>query len=714
MKSIRRFFPRRYVLPLAMLSVTSFVALLVLLWYLTAIQNRQDVERDRIAIASALDGILDFAVHDLQDYSIWDDAARHLLGGFDRQWADDNISVYLGARQGYQHVFVVEDDRKTIYSYENGQSADVPLDAVAAIGPAILYGITDANRPGIRGQEAIGGFSHSTAGIFAYAASALTALTPSPDLSPGPPRTLIIAMLLDEQALAQMASRYRLGTLRIVGPEGVLDTEEAVVLTSRDGTSVGQLAWMPERPGTVLLYRILPGLFIIGAIATTAAATVLNRARRADEELTSSRVNIQHLAYHDALTGLANRRRFQDVLREGGAGPNMQILYMDLDGFKEANDVYGHAMGDALLIEAARRIGAAAPEDALVARTGGDEFAILMPGREGEPRQTCDGVLRAFDPAFEVRGYSVNIGVTVGAASGAEGLEGEELMRRADVAMYAAKSRGKRGWLAYNTELDAANQVRHVMEGALREALDNDLVRVVFQPIVSAGTGRIEMVEALARWNHPQLGEVPPDQFIRVAEQSGLINALGRRVLAHACAAAKAWPIRISVNLSPVEFWDRDLVGSIHRVLDQAGFPSSRLDLEITERHLLRRPDEAAAILSEFRMRGIRISLDDFGTGYSSIGYLQRLSIDRIKMDRSFVQAAERGGKGLRMAAAVVKLGQALDLPVTAEGVETPAQAALMREIGCSHLQGWLFGHGMCAEEITAALERQNGEVPRR
>ena len=212
------------------------------------------------------------------------------------------------------------------------------------------------------------------------------------------------------------------------------------------------------------------------------------------------------------------------------------------------------------------------------------------------------------------------------------------------------------------------------------------------------------MVEALARWDHPETGAVSPDHFIRVAEQSGLINELGRRVMAKACQRARDWDIGLSINLSPVQFWDRNLVGSIIDVLEEARFPTGRLDFEITEKHLLRRPEEAERILGEFRARGIRISLDDFGTGFSSIGYLQRLSLDRIKMDRSFVAAAELGGKPYRLAAAIVELGRALDLPVTAEGVENENQAELMRRIGCASLQGWLFGHALSAQEVETRL----------
>ncbi|WP_285295339.1 putative bifunctional diguanylate cyclase/phosphodiesterase [Aureimonas altamirensis] len=705
MQSIRRFFPRQYLVPTALLVVTSFGALFSLLYYLTSVQDRLDTERDRQTISSAMQSLVEFAVHDLQDYAVWDDAFRALVLSFDPAWADDNIGVYLGQRQGYTHLFIIENGTSTIYSYDDGSPTAQPMDAFATVGEALRAGVEAAGTAEYAGNTAVGAFTSQGENLFVYAAADLTPLSPGLAGPDGLRRTMVIARPIDGALVDGLSSRYRTGALRLLTDSGTVAGEETVILKSVTDEPVGGVVWAPDNPGTALMHQILPGLMLIALISFFAAGVILNRARLSNEALHSSRANIRFLAYHDALTGLANRSRFLAQLRHGDRRPDQYLLYMDLDGFKEANDVYGHATGDDLLVEAGRRIQRSTPPGSTVARTGGDEFAVLLPGgAPDEPQRTADRVLAAFEPPFHVSSYSVNIGVTIGVARREARLEAEEVMRRADVAMYAAKSRGKRGWLAYEPQQDEANLVRHAMEGALREAMARDEIEVAFQPIVNASTGRIEMVEALARWEHPETGAVAPDHFIRVAEQSGLINELGLRVIAKACHRARDWDIGLSVNLSPVQFWDRNLVGSIIDVLDEARFPTGRLDFEITEKHLLRRPEEAERILGEFRARGIRISLDDFGTGFSSIGYLQRLSLDRIKIDRSFVASAELGGKPYRLAAAIVELGRALDLPVTAEGVENENQAELMRRIGCASLQGWLFGHALSAQEVETRL----------
>jgi len=268
-------------------------------------------------------------------------------------------------------------------------------------------------------------------------------------------------------------------------------------------------------------------------------------------------------------------------------------------------------------------------------------------------------------------------------------------VRRADAAMYAAKADGKHCLRAYTPEIDSGRELRKELERDLRIAVENDEIAVVFQPIVSAEDRQIVAVEALARWQHADHGEITPDRFIPIAEESGLIVALGRNVLTAACREARDWGVDLAVNLSPAQFWDRGLAGAIRDVLAETDFPADRLELEITEGYLLRRPEAAAAILSQLKHMGVRIALDDFGTGFASIGYLQRLGFDSIKIDRSFVAAAASHVKAADLVCAIVSMGEALDLQVTAEGVELEEQARLMRGAGCSRLQGWLFGRPM-------------------
>jgi diguanylate cyclase (GGDEF)-like protein len=422
--------------------------------------------------------------------------------------------------------------------------------------------------------------------------------------------------------------------------------------------------------------------------------------------LRESEERAKHHANHDTLTGLPNRRVVLRTLAAGLArGDRMVLVYMDLDGFKEANDVYGHPVGDAVLQQAAARIAEAACGPELVARAGGDEFAVVMVAPVDEAVECfVEQVLTLFSVPFEVGGHNITVGISIGYATGSDGVSEDELVRRADVAMYAAKGGGKHRWCAYHSSMDVEHDQRRRLEAALRQAIKRGEISVAFQPIVDARTGLIVCVEALARWSHPLFGAVPPDIFIPVAEKSGLINDLGRHVLTLACAAARDWDVDLTVNLSPAQFWDRKVGQIVRQVLTDTGFPPNRLELEITEGYLLRRPEAAQQILDDLKAHGVRIALDDFGTGFASIGYLQRLSFDRIKIDRSFITASVENARAAEMVRAIIVLANALELPVTAEGIETAEQAALMRIVGCSRLQGWLFGRPLAADQIADLL----------
>jgi EAL domain-containing protein (putative c-di-GMP-specific phosphodiesterase class I) len=273
--------------------------------------------------------------------------------------------------------------------------------------------------------------------------------------------------------------------------------------------------------------------------------------------------------------------------------------------------------------------------------------------------------------------------------------------------MYAAKANGKRAFHAYDPRLDAGRERRRQLESDLKAAIERNEIGLVYQPIVCARSHEVLCVEALARWKHPELGLIPPDQFIPIAESSGHIVELGRAILTSACREVRDWNVDLAVNLSPAQFWDRDLPRAVAEVLDATNFPAERLELEVTEGYLMRRPEAAGEILRSIASLGVRIALDDFGTGYASIGYLRELGFDSIKIDRSFVAASLLDERDANLARAIVSLGDALSLPVTAEGVETLGQAKLMQRAGCARLQGWLFGKPMPASEMGSWLLAQ-------
>lgn len=446
----------------------------------------------------------------------------------------------------------------------------------------------------------------------------------------------------------------------------------------------------------------------MGAIGVDAGNSliILKRGRLAMEALLTSEARARHVANHDILTGFANRRALHDEFdRCLTASKGVTLLYLDLDGFKETNDLYGHGAGDELLRAVATRLRDGCLQARQIARVGGDEFAVLLTDASPDQATTlAQAILRTFEQPFPIVGYGISLGVSIGIATYETGTTTAEIIRRADVAMYVAKASGKNCVRVYDPVFDSGTELRKRLEQDLRIAIEQDYISVVFQPVVSAREKRIVSVEALARWSHPARGMVPPDQFIPIAEECGLIVALGRVVLTKACTEAHKWNVDLAVNLSPAQFWDRDLACTVEEVLRETGFSPQRLELEITESYLLRRPEAACEIIDQLRHMGIRIALDDFGTGFASIGYLQRLAFDSIKIDRSFVSQVTVDKKAMDMARAIVAIGTVLNLPVTAEGIETREQADLMRVAGCNKLQGWLFGQPVSSDEFTTLL----------
>jgi diguanylate cyclase (GGDEF)-like protein len=422
------------------------------------------------------------------------------------------------------------------------------------------------------------------------------------------------------------------------------------------------------------------------------------------EDITEQRrhqARIQHLAGHDALTDLPNRALFRSHLEQVKTrvqnGEKVGVLCVDLDYFKGVNDTLGHAVGDAVLRNASRELLKCMRESDIVARLGGDEFAILT-GHLEKPEDAAilaEKIVGKIAEPFDVEGHRILIGASVGiAVAPIDGEDGQSLLKNADLAMYRAKGEGRSTYHFYEKGLDAALQERRNMEVALRSALLRGEFRLMFQPLVNLVDNRVCSFEALLRWQHPERGLLGPAAFITAAEDSGLIVPIGEWVLREACAIATNWPDRIgvAVNLSPVQFRkNRNLVEHVKSALSAAALRPNRLELEITESVLLADDEVAMLILRQLKALGVKVALDDFGTGYSSLSYLRRFPFDKIKIDRSFVHESSVNSDSLAIVKAVIGLGRSLGMATTAEGVETEAQLEIVREQGCTEVQGFLF-----------------------
>ena len=427
-----------------------------------------------------------------------------------------------------------------------------------------------------------------------------------------------------------------------------------------------------------------------------------------------AQAQISHMARHDALTNLPNRTLFREqleqALRLAKRGDRLAVLCLDLDHFKDINDSLGHPTGDALLTEVGRRLSSCIREGDTVARLGGDEFAIVQLCGAGESSlavSLASRIVEIIAAPYDIAGHQLVIGVSIGISLAPDdGKNPDELLKKADLALYRAKADGRGTYRFFEAGMDARAQARRLLELDLRAALPRGEFEMYYQPIRDVVEDKAVACEALIRWQHPLRGMVAPGNFIPLAEETGLIVPIGDWVLRTACNDAVEWPddIGIAINLSPVQFKNPNLVASVMAALELSGLPPRRLELEITESVLLQNSEATLATLHALRAHGVRISLDDFGTGYSSLSYLRSFPFDKIKIDRSFVEDVTSREDSMAIVRAVTGLGRSLGIATTAEGVETKGQLEVLRREGCTQAQGYLFSRPCPAAEVKRIL----------
>jgi diguanylate cyclase (GGDEF)-like protein len=430
-------------------------------------------------------------------------------------------------------------------------------------------------------------------------------------------------------------------------------------------------------------------------------------------ERRSAEERIAHMAHYDVLTDLPNRALFHEQLVRELAGINpgdqLAVIYIDIDEFKSVNDTLGHLIGDELLKSVAVSLRGCVGAADFVARLGGDEFAILQTGVKSSEEVT-DLVLRiyrAIREPYECLGHQLTTDASIGIALAPQhGADLDQILKNADLAMYSAKSAGRRTWRFFEPEMDARVKARRILEMDLRQAIADGDFELHYQPCVDLRNNEITVCEALLRWRHAERGMISPAEFIPVAEETGLINQLGEWVFTTACAEAATWPanVKLAVNVSPVQFRSDTLALKVVAALAASGLAAGRLELEITEAVLIRDDEAALALLHQLRAIGVRIALDDFGTGYSSLSYLQRFPFDKIKIDRCFVNDLAQSGGSSSIVQAVVNIAAARNMTTTAEGVETEQQQELLRALGCTEMQGYLFSPAKPAAELKQLL----------
>lgn len=624
----------------------------------------------------------------------------------DRGWTANTwgLATY---EVNYDTVYVVDEQGKPIVAYHDGADFNVP--------PEVYFGTSFQKLIAALPKD---GFTFLTEHTLAATKNGLAMVAAGPILPNGgrisaanPARLfLVFSKSVTPAMLADVGRQYHIDDLAVV-PISEAKGDDSRWLTDNWGRPVADVVWRNSAPGDTArrMYSntaLFSVLMLLGAMLplSIAHASTLLRLKRNEAEAIE-------LARTDKLSGLPNRLFFTDELArllKGAANQQLALCFIDLDDFKSVNDAYDHEAGDRLIIAVAAGISALLQPGDTLGRLGGDEFAALCVGENAKQRAEtlANQILHFVREPFNLDGRIANIGASIGIALNEAGLsDPAELMRRADLAMYEAKNSGRNRLRVFDSSLDARRAEDLAVSAELKVHIANRAFNIVYQPIVDAKTRRVTGLEALARWPHNSTRTVPPERFVKIAEEHGLIDALGEAILRTAMSDARHWhDLKLALNISPVQINNRGLLQTIVRAADELGFPLARLEIELTENVLIRSKERARTFVKGLRDRGVTVSLDDFGTGYASVGYLLDYGFNRIKIDRSITQMVLSDASAQKIVQGTVLIARGLSTGITAEGIESEDQARIMHLAGCGELQGFHFGGPMPAGQIISLL----------
>jgi diguanylate cyclase (GGDEF)-like protein len=664
--------------------------------------NIKDRERTEQIVGSALTAIKQQLANTAIDNAYWDDAFRSLNARLDMGWIKETYGFATESGVNYDALLVVDrDSPKAVAGLRKGQPFMPATDnyfsgKLDQLLEPLPKDLTPKSKASIL----------NTADGLAVTAAAPIVPT-SQDLKiPEKPRYLVMLKFLTPEYLETVGNQYVIRDLRMTTVAA--ERSNGVVITDLLGAPVATVQWTDRRPGdvaraavakkaTIVLSFLAAVMLGIGAVCLWLIRNIVLREATA-----------RHDALHDPLTGLPNRAALSAAINSLVAGgETIAVTFADLDGFKEVNDTYDHETGDRLICEAAASITALAKGKGIAYRLGGDEFVVLFRASDAQ-EQACHFAkefITLLSKPFDLDGKIGSVGASIGIAVARGPINAQELMRRADIAMYKAKSGGKNRYCLFSSKFDAERNEILDISGELRRIIADGSIEIAYQPIVDSHKATIVGVEALARWPSSSSRQVTPDRFIRVAETCGLIDDLGNAILAKACVQANQWPaIRLAINISPVQLRNPEFVSRTLQTIAESSTDPCRVELEITEGTFLDDVNDAKSIVAELRAAGVSIVLDDFGSGVSSIGYLRQLDFDRIKIDRALVEQVLRGSAEQKIVQGTVLMAAGLTARVTAEGVEKEEQAVLMRLAGCTELQGYYFFKPLSAENIFRLL----------
>lgn len=691
-------------------ALVSLIASVLMIYFFVGALNRNAARTDRQLLTAGIETAIHHNETWVADYGWWS-YARDML----EERAVEELSVSMASsfsdHLGFDFVVLAAKDNAYAISWHR-DSGETPIPKL--LSEEQLDEIRADLATAYQGEEFIGSHMLSLNG-FAYIASA-TVVGEYDDRSATDPLSdplLIIGTRVDQAFMAEMSSRFLVEDIALVDDTSSFNGP-VMDVTDHAGHSATALTWTPSRPGMdTLRFTFLPLILYITAFFI-AAQFIVSKARSLARRAESNEQRAVHAATTDSLSGLPNRLGFtqytgSEAAQRAAAEGAAAVIYIDLNGFKSVNDKAGHHAGDAVIRGVAEKFLGALPDGVHVARIGGDEFACALIGHAhaSQALPIARALTDSLKDRFEFGGRQFEIGAAIGIAwSRPDAVKTfAELIHDADLAMYRAKADQLDHPLCYDASLGLEQAEHRALEADIEAGLERREFRVVYQPIVRASDGSIASVEALLRWEQPNRGAVPPDVFIKVAERSNLIRKLGDFVVESVCAdIGPGADYTVSINLSPVQLHDPELCARYLETLAAAGMSAQQVELELTETVLIDDFERAKQRLMEFHEAGFRVNLDDFGTGFASMGYLHMLPFSKIKVDRTFVSAIGKGDGPNKMLQALALLGDAMNLDMVAEGVETETQASMLCLLGFDYLQGWYYGAPMTARALQDRL----------
>jgi diguanylate cyclase (GGDEF)-like protein len=715
---------KRFIVPIAGVMLLVGAMLIAVILYSARTMDENIVTSQAELIDNSINARLTRSLSEVRSVAWWDEAVTKSRGtGFNPHWLDLEVGAFMTESFHHDRIMILDEANRPVYGYNSdGRVENATLAGdVAAVAPLVaqvrggrnvspritdasyVAGATEGNTERRYGRSAAAVVRINGHGELA----SVMAITPSVDMAlQSPHPRLLVSFIKLDGAYWQAAGRdMLLPDLGFGRPGG--ERRGGFSLHSDDGRPLGTLAWTPRRPGLLLMKNVLPLVLIGLAISALIVSALARRLFSASRAIEAREAAAQHLANHDALTGLPNRRLLETQLVAFAAaaereGTRLAIACVDVDRFKDINDTLGHHAGDQLICALADRLRETVPESDFVARLGGDEFAVMRNCASDEDAEALLATVRAcFATPFRITGHLVEANASVGVAFAEAGRSFEELMRQADIALYEAKAGGRGCDVRFEAAMSAKIEKRRMLEVDLKTAIAKGELSVLYQPIVEAATGQIASVEALCRWTSARHGMVPPDVFIPIAEEAGLMADLGRFVIDRAIQDSLRWPnLHTAINVSAAQLRAVSILDDLIEPTKRHGVDPERITIEITESVLLSNDGHSTRMLEALKAKGFALALDDFGTGYSSLAYIRDFPFDRLKIDRSFVHGLKNSDRALAIIEAVANFGRILGKDVVAEGIETEAEMQAMQRAGCTHLQGWLFAKALPAEKI--------------